>query len=175
MIERALLINGTVGVGKTTIAEAVSRELALAGNPHAWIDLDALSGFWPPPWDDPFNVRVSAQCLMELSSVYAAAGARSLVLAGVVDSSEILELYRRSVGVEIVIIRLRLALDEVESRLRSRHGEYDESSLEWHIARAPILEELLDNSGVAMHEVRNSGDPSHVAREVLTAAGWTSS
>jgi adenylylsulfate kinase len=43
MFERALFVNGTVGVGKTTVAEQVAGLLAAAGDPHAWIDLDALS------------------------------------------------------------------------------------------------------------------------------------
>lgn len=37
---KALLITGPVGVGKTTVAEAVGDVLATAGVPHAVIDLD---------------------------------------------------------------------------------------------------------------------------------------
>ncbi|GAB2821190.1 DUF397 domain-containing protein [Lentzea nigeriaca] len=49
---RALLITGPVGVGKTTVAEAVGDVLAAAEVPHAVIDLDWLRCFRPSPADE---------------------------------------------------------------------------------------------------------------------------
>jgi adenylylsulfate kinase-like enzyme len=40
------LINGTVGVGKTTVAEAVGDLLAGSGVSHAVLDLDWLRQPW---------------------------------------------------------------------------------------------------------------------------------
>ncbi|MET8756910.1 hypothetical protein [Lentzea sp. NPDC004782] len=46
---RALLITGPVGIGKTTVAEAVGDVLAAASVPHAVIDLDWLRHCTPKP------------------------------------------------------------------------------------------------------------------------------
>ena len=43
-----LLLTGTVGVGKTTIALEINDVLAEMQLPKAAIDLDALAAQWPP-------------------------------------------------------------------------------------------------------------------------------
>jgi len=42
-----LLITGTVGVGKSTVAAEINDQLAVRGIPNAAIDLDALVWQWP--------------------------------------------------------------------------------------------------------------------------------
>ena len=49
MSATALFLNGTVGVGKTTVALAIGDLLAAARVPHAVIDVDWLRRGWPPP------------------------------------------------------------------------------------------------------------------------------
>lgn len=71
----ALLITGTVGAGKTTIAAAAGSILAGARTPHAIIDLDALSQSWPNPPDDPFNLAMELQNLESVARNYLSAGA----------------------------------------------------------------------------------------------------
>jgi len=51
----ALLINGTVGAGMTSVAERVGDLLTEAGVPNAVIDLDWLRRSWPSPTGDRFN------------------------------------------------------------------------------------------------------------------------
>jgi Ni2+-binding GTPase involved in maturation of urease and hydrogenase len=51
----AVLITGTVGAGKTSVAAAAGSILAEARIPHAVIDLDALTQSWPAPPDDPLT------------------------------------------------------------------------------------------------------------------------
>lgn len=54
---RALLINGTVGVGKTSVAEGVGGLLTDAGVPNAVIDLDWLRQSWPAAGGRPLQHR----------------------------------------------------------------------------------------------------------------------
>ena len=58
MTARALLISGTVGAGKTTVADAVGDLLSARPIPNAVLDLDWLSRSWPCPPGDPFNVSM---------------------------------------------------------------------------------------------------------------------
>lgn len=77
---RALLINGTVGVGKTTVAEAVGDLLAEAGTAHAVLDLDWLRQSWPAPPGDRFNFNMLLRNLRSIAGNYLDAGATRLVL-----------------------------------------------------------------------------------------------
>ena len=81
----ALLITGTVGAGKTSVAEAAGELLAERRTPHAVIDLDGLRRFWPAPEDDPFSLGLTLRNLRDVARNFLNAGARRLVLAGVVE------------------------------------------------------------------------------------------
>ena len=54
----ALLITGTVGVGKTTTARVIGEQLQKLGIPHAVIDQDELARGWPAPAEDRFNMEL---------------------------------------------------------------------------------------------------------------------
>ncbi len=53
-----LVITGPVGVGKTTVAAALSELLAQARLAHAVIDLDWLRWCYPSPAHDPFQLEL---------------------------------------------------------------------------------------------------------------------
>jgi adenylylsulfate kinase-like enzyme len=44
-----LLITGPGGVGKTTVAHEISRQLEARGVPHAMVDADELDRIYPAP------------------------------------------------------------------------------------------------------------------------------
>lgn len=54
----ALVLNGSVGAGKTTIARAVGIQLEGRGIACAIVDLDSLVQCSNAPSDDPFNQRL---------------------------------------------------------------------------------------------------------------------
>jgi hypothetical protein len=101
---RALLINGAGGVGKTTVGTAIAGLLTARRYPTALVDLDALSQFGPSPAPGPpppglaggqfrFHDRLRLRNLRAVSGTYRAAGARFLVISGIIESEELRAAY----------------------------------------------------------------------------------
>lgn len=172
MLVRSVWLNGTVGSGKTTIGEVLAEHLANTGEAVAFVNIDDLGTAWPRPADDPFNVAVVTQNLGALVSNYQAAGARTVVVAGVVQTQDQLDRYASVLGIAPQLVRLVAPPDEVERRLRVRHEVWDHAGLRWHLARAPELEDLLDDADLSMTVVENRGSPLETAQAVLSAIGW---
>ncbi|WP_330273167.1 ATP/GTP-binding protein [Lentzea sp. NBC_00516] len=143
---RTLLITGPVGVGKTTIAEAVGAHLAKSGRPVAVVDLDWLSQCRPAPSGDPFHFELQLSNLRAVTPNYANAGASRLVLAGVVESQADRERYAEAVGGPLTVCRLKADLSVIHERLVARH--HDEAELRWHLNRADELETLFTSSSI---------------------------
>jgi adenylylsulfate kinase len=169
---RALLVTGTVGVGKTSVAEAVGVLLAGRGVPHAVVDLDWLRRSWPSPAGDPFNLAITLRNLGAVTATFRGAGARRLVLAGVVQSRAEREEHQAAVGVPLAVCRLRVELPVVRERLTRRH-ELDAAGLRWHLARAGELDDILDRAGAEDVAVdATAANIPEVAQAVLGAVGW---
>ncbi|MBE9028535.1 ATP-binding protein [filamentous cyanobacterium LEGE 11480] len=56
-----LIISGPVGVGKTSVANAVSEELIHHAIPHTFVDLDQLRYTYPRPIGDRFGSQLGLQ------------------------------------------------------------------------------------------------------------------
>lgn len=170
---RALLLTGTVGVGKTTTADAVGDRLRAAGVAHALVDLDELRRCWPAPADDPFHTALSLTNLAALSRAYRDAGAERLVLAGVVETRADRQRHADAVGVALQVVRLVAPADVVAPRLRARHVD-DPEGLAWHLHRRGELDAVLDAADVADAVVTVTGlGRGEVADAALRAAGWS--
>jgi adenylylsulfate kinase len=169
---RVLWLNGTVGAGKTTVGATIADLLASRGEAVAFVDIDALGAAWPRSPDDPFNTRLVADNLAAVVANFAAAGVRSLVVAGVIQDGRDLDRYQRAIGVAITLVRLVAQASEIEDRLRRRHGEVDPSGLRWHVDRAPTLAAILDDADLPMLDVRNIDHPDETALAVISSAGW---
>ncbi len=169
---RSLLITGTVGAGKTAVAQAVGDLLVDRGVPHALVDLDELRRCWPQPGGDRFNNAMELRNLRSVAANYRAAGALRLVLAGVIERRSNFRDYERAVDCALGIVRLRADPNVLVDRLRDRHHN-DPAGLAWHLARAPELTAVLDHAGVADAEVDTTDRPIlEVADDVLAAVGW---
>lgn len=168
----SLLITGTVGVGKTTVAEAVGGLLVDQRVPHAVVDLDQLRRSWTRPDGDRFNHAMELRNLRSVAANYRAAGALRLVLAGVIEQRSDRQDYARAVGCAVTVVRLQADPNVLADRLRDRHRN-DPDALARHLARAPELAGVLDQAQVADADVDTTGRPIHdVATDVLVAAGW---
>jgi hypothetical protein len=163
----ALLITGTVGAGKTTVAEAVGDALAARGVPHAVIDLDWLRRCWPSPPGDPFNGALTLRNLRAVTQNFRAAGATRLVLAGVLESRAERDDHERAVGMPLVVCRLTVDLPTVRQRLLSRHDP------RWYLDRSGELHSVLEQAEVedVVVDASTAAVPD-VAAAVLTAVGW---
>jgi len=78
----SVFLNGTVGVGKTTLAAALS---AIESETHAVLDLDEIRRLYPSPATDRFNHELELENLRDLAANFRRAGARRLILAGVIE------------------------------------------------------------------------------------------
>lgn len=169
----AVFVNGTVGAGKTTLAEEISRQEGEAGVVHGLIDVDALRRLHPAPADDPFAHAVEMVNLRDVARNLRNAGARRLVLAGVIEEVEEVPRYRAALDSRgLLVVRLVVRPDIAAARLHRRHERDDER--EWHVARSPRLAAILD--AAALDDlVLDSSDrpPAALAHEVRRAAGWS--
>ncbi|WP_238019932.1 GNAT family N-acetyltransferase [Dactylosporangium sp. AC04546] len=170
---QALLLTGAAGVGKSTVADAVGRQLAGAGHVTAVVDTDMLAQFGPPPNVGPAGGRLydELKCV-NLASVWTnfrAAGARFLVAAAVIDSVAQRERYVRSLsGCDVRVVRLIADVDTVRIRLRQRDTG---PKLEQHLRT--LDEHSPTASSVEDFTVTNDRTPAEVAAGILVRAGWT--
>jgi adenylylsulfate kinase len=172
VIERAALLSGAVGAGKTTVGEELAELLKDRGEPHAFIDLDRLSQFWPAAEDDQFNGRLVLANLAEITRNFTAAGARTLVMSGVVETAEAIGKYRMAIGCPLTVVRVTASPESIADRLKKRHDYWDADGLGWHLDRAPELAASLDASGLDSIVISNDGHPNEAAAVLLARLGW---
>lgn len=145
---RCVFINGTVGVGKTSVSEEVGDRLTLAGVPNAVIDLDWLRRAWPAPGEDPFNQQLELDNLSAITPNFSRAGVEVMVLAGVIERAEDRVLYEAALrDSQLTVLRLDAPLGILHQRLQSRHAPGD-SALNWHLNRAGELQSILSAADV---------------------------
>jgi adenylylsulfate kinase-like enzyme len=169
---RALLITGTVGSGKTSVATALGDLLAQATIANAVIDVDWLRRSWPRPPDDPFNGGITLRNLQAVARNYIEAGVLRLVLAGVVESRAERDAYQAALGVPLTVCRLRVDLVTVRRRLTRRH-EDDADGLQWHLDRSGELEHIFQQAHVEDVAVDATTNSVHqVAQAVIDAIRW---
>lgn len=169
---QVLVVNGTVGAGKTTVAEVVADLLREWGVPYAWIDVDALRRAYPTAPDDPFGQAVALDHLEAMAGVLRRRGYRHVVLAEVIERAGDRELYERAFdGAELAVVRLDASEQTRLARLAARERD---PWRDWHLTRTVDLAAILEVAGVDDAVVANDGDRSlrEVAARVLTAAGW---
>lgn len=180
-----LLITGPLGVGKTTVVDAVAERLRAAGVAFAAVDLDALSWAYPPASDD--DQYRSGLMFRNLASVwhnFRDAGASRLVCARVVESRGELDRYRAAIpDAAISVARLRASDETLQARLSRRlarrdliegqDGVNERARRERRAARSRELAELMDRQHLEDVLVETDGrDVDAIAREVLQGAGW---
>ncbi|WP_433430126.1 adenylyl-sulfate kinase [Nonomuraea sp. CA-141351] len=162
----ALLITGTVGVGKTSVADAAGDVLAGEGIPNAVIDLDWLRRAWPAPSGDPFHGGLTLRNLRAVAANFLEAGAERLVLAGVIEHRDERARHEEVLGVPLTVCRIHVPLAETHRRLRTRHV-HDPQGLDWHLRRAGELADILDEARVEDFTVDGTKAPRQVAEEAI--------
>jgi adenylylsulfate kinase len=170
MSVRTLLVTGTVGAGKSTVAAEINDMLAELRLPNAAVDLDALTWQWPP--SSEWNSDLMFENLAALWPNFKARGVTHLVLAAVLEDRADLDRYRSAVpGAEITVCRLVTPEADRIERLQRRMPPG--ASRDWHIQRSVELDCILERLAYEDFVVENGDRPvREVAIEVLAGAGW---
>lgn len=144
---RVLLINGPVGVGKTTVSYEVRLALRAAGVAHVLLD-DEFGLFYPQGGDGD-STRLRA--LSALWSVYVEQGFERLVLSRAVKTDRDVEEIRCALGAtEIRVFTLTAPLEVINRRIEARAVP---TAVEWCRSRAAELIDLWRDQPVAGHAV----------------------
>src|SRR4051794_23154297 len=86
-----LWLTGIPGAGKTTVGFEVFAGLARDGVRSGFVDIDQLGMCYPEPEHDPGRYRLKAANLNAVVANFRAAGARGVVVAGVVHPDDAVE------------------------------------------------------------------------------------
>jgi hypothetical protein len=167
-----LWITGPAGVGKSAVSWQLFTELASSGTPTAFADADQLCMCYPAPPGDPGRDRIRARNAGVVIGNYRAAGARRVIVNGVVDPS--LGVQRELTGqATVMVCRLRADPDEVARRLagRDQRGDADPGTL---MRRVREECDRMDASGFADVCVDTTGVPAAQAARLVSdrCRGW---
>jgi adenylylsulfate kinase-like enzyme len=162
-----LWLCGPPGIGKSTVGWEIFTQLTQAGIEAGYVDIDQLGICYPEPASDPGRHRMKAQNLGAVVANCRAAGARCVIVSGVIDPG-------RGVHADLIpraavtVCRLRAGRDELRQRFFGR------------VQQAGLLDEVLgqadtmDASDVADLCVDTSGlaaaEAARLVRERM--AGW---
>lgn len=175
---RVLVINGTMGAGKTTIAAAVHDVLTERGAHSAFLDADYLCEAEPRPASDPFLQGLLFDNLAAVAPNYRRRGFGLIVIPRVVEDASDRDRYAHTFAsgdagaAEVSIVRVDAPEDVRLARLDAREpeGQWQEFAR----ARSVELDAILRGLDLDDAVVDNAGDRDRltVAVEVLTDAGW---
>lgn len=174
---RVLVVNGTMGAGKTAVASAALDLLSDRGARAAFIDADALAQAEPTPPQDPFNEALAFEGLRAIAPAYRKRGYGCIVVARVVEDPEDRTRYAHAFAsdagaADVSIVRLDAPEDVRFDRLTAREpeGRWREFSLE----RSAELDDILRTEDLDDAVLDNDGSRSaiDVASDALDAVGW---
>lgn len=116
---RVLWLCGPPGVGKTTIAVEIHRRMRQAGVDAGYIDIDQLGICYPEPDRDPGRHRLKARNLGAVVETFRTAGARCVIVSGVVDSTNGVH-HDELTQAAVTVYRLRSDAAELKRRITAR-------------------------------------------------------
>ncbi len=163
----AVLITGVYGSGKTSVVEEIADVLERRGVPYAALDLDWLKWFDSGRGDDA-SEGVMLKNLDAVVGNYLDEGVRRFAIAGAYASLEEVETLTASLAMRVTVVRLTVALEEIERRLSSavtagRQDDLREAG-EW----------IADGRGQSIEDlaIENDRPIREIALKVLSALGW---
>lgn len=170
---RLLLIGGRSGVGKSTVATEIHRQLSEQGVHHAWIEGDNLDMAFPAPWKQGYELAEAN--LAAMWSNYRAHGYTRLIYVNTASVADpvINELTRamgdqpKVVGVLLTssdeVADLRLARREVGGGLDYAMGRSRDAALGLETA-APEEVTRLNTDGKTVTDL---------ATHIIQLTGWS--
>jgi predicted kinase len=162
-----LVLHGSPGSGKTTLARAVSQLLSAHGVTNGVIDVDELNLVFPPPRRDFWLTNLAT-----IWPNYAAVPGIHMVIPTVVADAERLRSLRAAVpAASFVVCELTAPTEVLKARVTAREPTEElrvalRAWVDHHAARA-------DLDSIRDVEVSTHDRPiDEAAREVLRAVGW---
>jgi adenylylsulfate kinase-like enzyme len=162
-----LWLCGPPGIGKSTVGWEIFTQLTQAGIEAGYVDIDQLGICYPEPASDPGRHRMKARNLGAVVANYRAAGARCIIVSGVVDPGRGVPagLIPRAA---VTVCRLRAGRDELRQRFLGRAkqaGQLDEVLDQADAMDASdVADVCVDTGGLAAAET------ARLVRERI--AGW---
>jgi broad-specificity NMP kinase len=167
-----LLITGTLGTGKTTIAAEIGEQLADLPLPNAIIDLDWLG--WVNAGDDflAYDLLI-AKNITSTWPNYRAVGVRYLVLARALLQRELVDVLSTTFpNTPITIIRLTASKDTIKQRLSQRDsGETLREHLEELDEMIRIMDDLHLESAIVNTDLLSVEE---TAQQIINITNWNS-
>lgn len=160
-----VIITGPVGIGKTTVAEALATQLESCNVAYWVMDIDRLTDFAPRSPGDRFGFGMSTAGIASLWPVMRSAGVRVVIFPRVVESPWEVERLRNSIpGATALVVRLRASLETLESRIRGRSlGPQQAFDLQRTRELLPLMEATHPSDVVVDTEGRR---PEAVAKDI---------
>lgn len=166
-----VVLSGTVGVGKTTVAAALRTALLARGREACDLDVDELAHRMPATDDDPFNETAVVRHLRSMREHWRAAGIEVLILPRVVEDAAQRDEYADALGVPVRVVRLDAPAATRRARLLARHAPGPDR--DWHLDRTDELADLLEAAGVEdLVVVNDAGAATATAEEIVERLGY---
>ena len=165
--ERALMVTGVYGSGKTSVAVEMADILEKRGEPYAAVDLDWLMWYQSASGD----IDAHAMMLRNLSALvenYRGVGVRRFVLAVALSKPSQVDGLRAALAMPLTVVGLRVPAAEIRRRLAGdlTSGRADDLRVaeKW----------LSDGTGEGLQDfsVANDGALRDVATGILRRVGW---
>ena len=117
-----VVVTGTIGAGKSTIAAAMSEILHDEGVRHALLEVDWLGEVYPPPDPtDPYSNELAMTVLSSIWPHYLGAGiTRAIVTMTLENPEELGALLRAMETPPATVVRLIASQETRESRIKTR-------------------------------------------------------
>ncbi|WP_285042303.1 AAA family ATPase [Plantibacter sp. LMC-P-059a] len=164
-----IFLNGSYGVGKSSVLDHLGDHFARAGLPFSLFDVDWFHRSWPSAGEDPDNVLTEAKNLRAVWQNYLETGPRTPIVAGVIESLEDARRYEEVFGRPLRLVHLVASPEVAEQRLRSRYDADRADTLVWHLANHRQLAAKLAQAD--WHTLTLDTDdltPAQVAAAVFT-------
>ena len=163
----AVLLTGTIGAGKTSVAVALGELMDARGLPTAVIDLDWLGWVCGTEIDDDRIHELIVENLRAVVPVFVSRGLERFVLVRGIGDERQVELIRTALGAgRLRTVRLTVPWARIEARLRAR----DSGAL---LARHLEIAERFAAWPGGDLEIENGDRPVvEVSTEIADWAGW---
>lgn len=167
-----LLIGGRSGVGKTTVAAEVHRQLSEQGVHHAWIEGDNLDMAFPVPWKQGY--RLAEDNLAAMWANYKARGYRRLIYVNTASvAAPVIHELTTAMGDDPTVTGVLLTSSDTVAEQRLAQREIG-GGLAYAVGRSREAAVGLEADAPAEVVRISTDEPTvpAVAAEIIQLTGW---